>query len=91
MSSNNKQIIGTTFVPFDNSYVKDIDTGELCFIVQSGGCSDYSPNDNGPFICISEPYAESLYEPIIGGIVTYEFVNVKSKSTGRVYRTLYSV
>lgn len=91
MSSNNKQIIGNTFIPFDNSYVKDIYTGELCFIVQSGGYSDYSPNDNGPFICVSEPYVESLYEPIIGGIITRVFVNVKSDSTGRVYRTLYSV
>ena len=86
---NKEFYIGTSFIPFDNSYVKNITTGEenITIVPEIDYTEHYRADDKGPYICVSEPYKECIEF----NRKTYlkSFINVESKSTGNIYRTLF--
>lgn len=80
-------IKGKLYLPYDNSYCENVETGADCSIVPIGIEGQNEPLDCR-FEIVSEPY-----EAVInswGFSHVHTFVNVKSNNTGRVYRTLFN-
>lgn len=80
-------ITGKLYEPCDNSYCIDIATGKSAGIVQNVNVF-YEPDDLGPFRIVSEPYRDQV--EFLNNTHFYMFINVKSESTGKTYRTLYN-
>jgi hypothetical protein len=79
-----KYNVGEAFRPYDNSYCIDLETGKRAYITPTYCIGE---EQDTIFIIIEEPYYD-LVKTVYGDYVSRRFVTVRSKNTGKLYRTL---
>ena len=76
--------VGDIFVPYDNSHCIDLETGKRAYITPSYCINE---EEGTVFTIVEEPYYD-LVKTINDKYISYRFVTVSSKNTGKLYRVL---
>lgn len=77
--------VGEVFVPFDNSYCIDLETGK-CAHISPGYCVEEKAN--AVFVIVQEPYYDLVWSDAYEKYHQQRFVTVISQDTGKLYRVL---
>ena len=77
--------VGEVFVPFDNSYCIDLETGKRAHI-SPGYCVEEKANT--VFVIVQEPYYDMVWVDAYEKYMSHRFVTVISQDTGKLYRVL---
>lgn len=77
--------VGDIFVPYDNSHCIDLETGKLAYITPLYCINE---EEGTIFTIVEEPYYDLVRSVAFDQYVSYRFVTVISKNTGKLYRVL---
>jgi hypothetical protein len=79
-----KYNVGEVFVPYDNSYCIDLETGKHAYITPSFCINE----EETIFTIVEEPYYDLVWTDAYHKYISHRFVTVISKNTGKMYRVL---
>ncbi len=84
-----QKLIGSKYIPTDNSFATEVGTGNVAQVLKvSGRRKEEFPDCETVFTIMCEPYKKMIFHA--GEERQYEFVNLYSPITGKVYSMLYN-
>lgn len=83
-----QKLIGSKYIPTDNSFATEVGTGNVAQVLKvCGHKKEEYPDCETVFTIMCEPYKKMIFHA--GEERQYEFVNLYSPITGKVYSMLY--